>query len=318
MVASLPHDRDRLAAFLDTTSVRGGVDYHIHSTYSDGALTPGELVAHVIENDLSAFALTDHDTMAGVGEVLGILGSGPSSARGEGADGTGGSSPLFVPGVEISVMLDNREIHVLGYFTEPDPGGIADYFADQAKNRERRNLAMIEKLRTLGYDISMDDLMLYGKEKTLPGRVHMALWLVDHGVCRSVSGAFQQLLGEGKPAFVHRTRRSIEEAFHEIDRAGGLSVIAHPQQYGWTGNPDDPSAFKKLYSRFEYLAKLGLRGIECFHGKAGPEEMRLLAGVASELGLIRTAGSDFHGRSDHHAPMYDGKTSFSPFVSAAG
>jgi predicted metal-dependent phosphoesterase TrpH len=93
-----------------------------------------------------------------------------------------------------------------------------------------------------------------------------------------------------------------------------LSVIAHPHLYGWTDNPGLPSTRKKLRERIVQLAEEGLTGIECFHGKATPEEQRLLADIASEFGMIRTAGSDCHGRTDHHAPMYDRHTSFTHLI----
>ncbi len=305
---------DLLAEFLDTSSIQGSVDFHLHSTFSDGANTPSEIVENVIENGLKAFSLTDHDTMSGIGEVVEALKRLARSDQCEGHEGRFGRPPVFVPGVEFSVMQDDCEIHVLGYFTEYDPPGLSAYIEEQAKSRERRNLAMLEKLRSLGYDVRLDDLMRHGEEYTLPGRVHMALWLVKNGHFRSVTHAFQELLGVGKPAFVPRTRRSVSETFHEIKRAGGLSVIAHPQLYGWTDNPELLSTRETLRERFVQLAQDGLNGIECFHGKATPEEQRLLTEVATELGLIRTAGSDCHGRTDHHAPMYDCSTSFAHLI----
>jgi len=305
---------DLLAKFLDTSSVRGGVDFHLHSTFSDGAKTPYEIVENVIENGLKAFALTDHDTMAGIEEVVDVMRCLSLSTTGENNEEPFNCLPVFVPGIEFSVMQDDSEIHILGYFTEYDPPGLSAYIEDQAKSRERRNMAMLEKLRSLGYDVRLDNLLCYGDEHTLPGRVHMALWLVEHGFCRSVTHAFEELLGVGKPAFVPRTRRSIRETCREIARAGGLSVIAHPQQYGWTKNPESPSTREKLCERIAQLVEEGLNGIECFHGMATPQEQRLLADVALELGLIRTAGSDCHGRPDHHAPMYDRHTSFAHLI----
>ncbi len=307
-------DRDLLADFLDTSSIMGGVDFHLHSTYSDGAETPFEVVANVVKNGLKAFALTDHDTMAGTGEIVESLKQLGRLSQCEDRGSSVNYPPLFVPGIEFSVMQDDCEIHILGYFTEYDPPGLSAYIEEQAKSRERRNHAMLEKLRSLGYDIRLDDLMHYGEENTRPGRVHMALWLVEHGFCRSVTHAFQELLGDGKPAFIPRTRRSVRETCREIARAGGLSVIAHPHLYGWTDNPGSPSTRKKLRERIVQLAEEGLTGIECFHGKATPEEQRLLADIASEFGMIRTAGSDCHGRTDHHAPMYDRHTSFTHLI----
>ena len=310
MRAMFHHSRERLAEFLDTSSIQGGVDFHLHSTFSDGAQTPSEVVADVVKNGLKAFALIDHDTMEGIGEVVEALNRLSRSNQ----DKEREESLLFVPGVEFSVMQDDCEIHVLGYFTEYDPPGISAYIEEQAKSRERRNLAMLEKLRSLGYDICFDDLKRHGGARTLPGRVHMALWLVKHGHFRSVTHAFQELLGVGKPAFVPRMRRPISEAFCEIKRAGGLSVIAHPQQYGWMDHPERPSTRESLRKRIAQLAQDGLNGVECFHGKATPEEQRLLADITTELGLIRTAGSDCHGRTDHHAPMYDRSTSFTHLI----
>ena len=132
-----------------------------------------------LKNGLKAFALTDHDTMAGTGEIVESLKQLGRLSQCEDRGSSVNYPPLFVPGIEFREMQDDCEIHILGYFTEYDPPGLSAYIEEQAKSRERRNHAMLEKLRSLGYDIRLDDLMHYAREM-LPGRSHGAR-LVAHG-----------------------------------------------------------------------------------------------------------------------------------------
>jgi predicted metal-dependent phosphoesterase TrpH len=291
----IPQTRYDLALLLDRLTIEGGVDLHLHSSCSDGAKTPQEVARSAKRNRLRAFALTDHDTMAGVVEAKEVA----------------GDDILFFPGIECSAVDLGSEVHILGYFSRLFVSEIEAYLEERRRDRHDRNRRMLSKLRALGYPIDEDSLTAYGgKGNASVGRVHMALWLVDYGGCESISDAFRALLSEGRPAYVPRPRHSIREVTNVIAKAQGVAVLAHPAQYGWCRCPEHPSTRTRLLERIMRCKNAGIDGVECFHGEATEEERRLLFDVTTELDLIRTAGSDDHGRVDTHAPMYFGSTRF--------
>ena len=292
---NVPQSPGDLALLLDRLTLAGGVDLHLHSTCSDGAKTPREVGQAAVEHGLYAFALTDHDTMSGVSE----------------AKESAGDDILFFPGIECSAVDCGSEIHILGYFSHLFVPEVEAYLEERRRDRRERNYRMLDKIRSLGYPITEDSLLSYGgKGNASIGRVHMALWLVDNGGFKSVSDAFRVLLSEGKPAYIARPRHSISEVTNVIKKAQGVAVLAHPVQYGWCRFPDRPSTRLRLRERLLRCKEAGIDGVECFHGEALEDERRLLFDVTTELGLIRTAGSDDHGRVDTHAPMYYGSTTF--------
>lgn len=292
---NIPQSPNDLALLLDRLTLAGGVDFHLHSTCSDGAKTPREVGRAAVDHGLYAFALTDHDTMTGVVE----------------AKEAAGDDILFFPGIECSAVDCGAEVHILGYFSQLFVPEIEAYLEERRRDRLERNYRMLDKLRALGYPIDKDALVSYGgKGNASIGRVHMALWLVDHGGFKSVSDAFRALLSEGKPAYIARPRRAICEVTAVIRKAQGVAVLAHPAQYGWCRFPDHPSTRTRLRERLLRCKKAGIDGVECFHGEASDDERRLLFDVTTEIGLFRTAGSDDHGRVDTHSPMYSGTTIF--------
>lgn len=176
-----------LARYLEEATRLGGVDFHLHSRYSDGAQSPRELVDEVLAKRLRAFSLTDHDSMAGVLPVRAALRDLDAQVR-------------FIPGVECSCRFEGQEVHVLGYFTEDQPQAMLDYLEEVVLERQERNRRMIARLNQLGYAISEADLAGTGEDDEIRGRVHMALWLVEHAGFPSIASAFQKLLNEGRPA----------------------------------------------------------------------------------------------------------------------
>ncbi len=281
----------RVARFLRLATAEGAVDFHLHSSYSDGAQTPEELVEEALEKGLRAFSLTDHDSLAGIPAIREALAEVPPASR-----------PDFVPGVECSARYQDREVHVLGYFEEDQPRQMMAYLEKLASDRQRRNRAMIKKLRDLGYKIDYDDLYRHAHSRSMVGRAHMALWLVEEAGFASVEEAFKELLNEGRPAFVYRERRLVAEVVQIIRESGGIAVLAHPQQYGWCKE----GAGVDLLTHFKNFQQAGILGIECFHGQATALESHLMQKTARELGMFCTAGSDSHGREDQHASMYQG------------
>ncbi|NLB50288.1 MAG: PHP domain-containing protein [Clostridiaceae bacterium] len=286
-----------LARFLHEASLSGGVDFHLHSYFSDGAQSPAQLVRQVSTNKLKAFALTDHDSMAGIPGVRDEMDRLSSPGL-----------PRFVPGVECSAQFQGREVHVLGYFTEDNPADLQAYLQELAWEREDRNRRMLARLNQLGYAIQAADLADEADASSIKGRVHMALWLVREGGFATILDAFHQLLAEGKPAYIPRQRRSVEEVAEVFKRSGGLAVLAHPQLYGWCDDPDEGKVLSELQVHFEALRGKGIEGIECFHGQSSSRQSQLMFKVAAGLDLICTAGSDSHGRDDQHAEMYHGES----------
>ncbi len=291
----IPQSPGDLALLLDRLTLAGGVDLHLHSTCSDGAKTPQEVGRAAVVHGLRAFAVTDHDPMAGVVD----------------AKEEAGDDILFFPGIEFSAVDCGEEVHILGYFPQLHVPEVEAYLEERRRDRRDRNDRMLDKLRALGYPINKKALAAYGgKGNASIGRVHMALWLVDHGEFNSVPDAFRALLSEGKPAYIARPRHLISEVTDVIKKARGVAVLAHPAQYGWCRFPDYASTRTRLRERLLQCKKAGIDGVECFHGEASEEERRLLFDVTTELGLLRTAGSDDHGRIDTHAPMFFGTTKF--------
>ncbi len=251
------------------------IDLHTHSTASDGSLSPGELVRHAREKGLAAIALTDHDTIDGVGQAL-------EEGKRSGVE--------VIPGVEISVDFE-PEMHMLGYFFDSSYMNIENILQVMRKNREERNPKMIRKLNEMGFDISMDEV-----EEKAGGRIiarpHIAQVMVDKGYVESVSEAFDKYLSEGRPAYYRRKMLSPEEGIREIVKAGGLPVLAHPVHL----NMD----YKSLDKLLEYLAEKGLKGIEAIYVDNSEEETQMLLKLADKHGLLVTGGSDYHGSFKPH------------------
>lgn len=246
------------------------IDLHTHSTASDGSLSPEELVRHAREKGLSAIAITDHDTIDGVGQAL-------KEGQRIGME--------VIPGIEISVDFD-PEMHMLGYFFDSSYMNLENTLERLRKNREERNPKMIKKLNDLGFDISMDEVVEQAGGRIV-ARPHIAKAMVKKGYVESVSEAFDKYISVGKPAYVKREMLSPEEGIEEITKAGGVPVLAHPIYL----NMD----FESIDKLLEYLAYKGLKGIEACYVDNSEEETRNLIRLAEKHKLFITGGSDFHG-----------------------
>ncbi|QLG39482.1 MULTISPECIES: PHP domain-containing protein [unclassified Paenibacillus] len=250
----------------------GRCDLHTHSQASDGMQPPAENVKLAKQRGLSAVALTDHDTVAGVAEAQ-------QAGREYGVD--------VVAGVEISTRAGGKDIHVLGYYVNTEDEKFLDRLRGLREAREERNHLIIAKLQELGLEISWQEV-IDGLGRPLEpdesiGRPHMADVLVRKGYAADMRDAFNRYLAEGQPGFVSVPRVAPEDACQWIKDAGGAAVIAHPGLYG-----DD-----ELVRRI--LEDSRPDGIEVVHSDHGPEEERRYAELAQEFGLIQTGGSDYHG-----------------------
>ncbi len=247
------------------------VDLHVHSNASDGSLTPTEVVHAANEAGLAAIALTDHDTVSGVAEAL---------------EASEELDIEVVPGVELSCIYKEKELHILGLFVDHTSDSLTGYLAATKKKRLERNEKMIEAFRADGFDLTMDDLLL-GNPKTIITRAHFARALVNKGYVSTTDQAFKKYLNPDCKYYRKREVITPEDAIRAIRNAGGFPVLAHPCQYklGWTET--DHLA--------EYLHSIGLLGLECFHSSNNQHESGKLRAIAMRYDLALTGGSDFHG-----------------------
>jgi len=243
------------------------IDLHSHTTASDGEHPPRELLALARAAGVTTLAVTDHDTVGGLERA-------EEAAREAGI--------RLVPGIEVSTETDGREIHVLGHFvdrTEPTLAAFSDRLRTERAERMGR---LVDKLRTLRFPVTLEEVERIAAGAHL-GRPHLALALVERGYVTSTKEAFDRFLGDGRPAYVDRLRIETEEAIQLLHGAGGTATVAHP------------GSSKVSPYTLERLARAGLDGLEVFHPDHVPSQREALLRTADALGLIPTAGSDYHG-----------------------
>lgn len=241
------------------------VDLHAHSTASDGAATPSEGVAAAHAAGLTAFALTDHDTLAGIAEAQ------------VAADACG---LRLVPGVELSVHQGADEVHLLGLHIR-DIAAMQDALEIYRDHRRSRAEAIVAKLNAAGLALTFDQVLAVSDGAAI-GRPHVARALVAAGMARDVREAFDKWLGAGRAAYVDKERLEIAEGVALIHRAGGIAVLAHP-------GPDGRR------EQIEPLVAAGLDGLEVRHPSHSRDDEQRLAALAAHFDLVASGGSDWHG-----------------------
>lgn len=253
----------------------GGIDLHIHSTASDGTLSPEAIIQLALKKKLSAIAITDHDTVGGVQQLL-KQGISPSIH--------------FINGVEISIEAPDPfqmggSLHLLGYGIDPFDDPLNKALKLLQYSRKNRTPKMIAKLNQLGIPITLEQV---NHKESVAGRPHIATALLEMGCVKSFDEAFERYLGHGKPAYVQRLRLNAKEAIQLIRNAGGITVIAHLGVYFSLGK----TTRKKLLIR---LKELGLQGVEVFYPSHSPAVTHELKSLAESMDLVMTGGTDFHG-----------------------
>lgn len=241
-------------------------DLHIHSTCSDGSQTPEEIVAEAIRKGLSAIAIADHDTVMGVRPAI-------EAAR--------GSELTVIPACEISTEYRGAEVHILGYFIELDNEELAAKFRYVREARRLRGDEIVSKLRALGVDITIEDVLAQSDGVSL-GRPHVAQALVAKGYVSGPQEAFDRFLGRGKPAYVPRYKLSPFEAVAAVKAARGCAVLAHPG----LGVPNDT---------IHALIDAGIEGLEAYHHHHSATDTARILAIAQEHELLVTGGTDSHG-----------------------
>jgi predicted metal-dependent phosphoesterase TrpH len=246
----------------------GQVDLHVHSTASDGRLSPAQVIREAAEKGLIYIALTDHDNVDGVAAAL------------EAAKGF--PKLNVIPGIEISTDIPQGEVHILGYcfdYTDPELLARLEEFKNSRLGRAK---AMVAKLDELGIPIKWRRVQEIAGSSTI-GRPHIAQAMMEGDYVPSFQVAFDEYLGHGKPAYVERDKMLPAEAAAIIVRAGGLPVLAHPLT---TADPEGLIAD---------LKPAGLVGIEAYYNGYSAEDVESLVALAQKHSLIATGGSDFHG-----------------------
>jgi len=249
----------------------GLIDLHTHSIASDGSDSPTQLAAMAAAAGLSAFALTDHDTLDGLAEAEAA------------ADAAG---VRLVRGCEFACEVPTGGMHVLVYFLDHGPGPLQDQLARLRAGRGVRNEAILDVLAEHGMEISVAEVLAEAGDGSV-GRPHIAALMVRKGYVDSFAAAFDLWLATGRPAYLGRDRLTAEETISLAHASGAVAVLAHPTTLGL--DRDEAGEF------IGGLAGVGLDGLECEYGRYPPEQRAVWRRLADELGLCPTGGSDYHG-----------------------
>jgi predicted metal-dependent phosphoesterase TrpH len=270
-------------------------DLHSHSSVSDGTRTPAEVVGRAAAAGLDAIALTDHDTVAGLGAAATAL-----------ADGL-----ALVPGMELSCRREGHSVHMLAYLFDPEYPDLARECGRIRESRVERARAMVARLAELGAPVTWEQVTAIADGAVI-GRPHVARALVEAGVVGSVADAFTpEWIGPGGRAHVRRYALDPADAVRIVSAAGGVCVLAHPlaSARGW-------QVPERLIRE---LADAGLAGVEVDHPDHDKAERAQLRALAGQLGLVATGGSDDHGvlTGDRIGCEWTSGDAFSALVGAA-
>ena len=250
------------------------VDLHLHTTASDGALTPPELLERVRAAGLVAFSITDHDTLDGYRETVDLVTE---------------NDPELVAGLELSVSIAGDDMHMLAYLFDPDSDEFVKALETFQTERNRRGQRMVEKLNEQGLDLSFDAVVQAAGRAAI-GRPHIADAMLANGLIGSFDEAFRKYIGNDCSAYIPKSKISPEEAIDLVHRAGGVAVLAHPY-------------VNDMYKHIETLVDLGLDGLEVYHYSHSRQKVGELERMTRRFGLLPTGGSDYHGRQEHESEI---------------
>jgi 3',5'-nucleoside bisphosphate phosphatase len=241
-------------------------DLHLHTHFSDGTYTPGELAAQARHHGLAALALTDHDTVEGCSPMA-------LACQREGIE--------FIPGTELTAEVDGAELHLLGYYIDITHPRLLIETAHFQTVRQERIREMVARLNRLQIPLEAEAVLALASCRS-PGRPHVGRALVQAGVCATVDEAFERFLKKHRPAWVPKFKISAQDAIGLIHEAGGVAVMAHP-------------GLNRLDEEIPRLVAEGLDGLECYHSKHSAAAAEHYKSIAEQHGLLITGGSDCHG-----------------------
>jgi hypothetical protein len=255
-------------------SGEGRADLHLHTTFSDGALTPQELVKKAHDAGLKAIAITDHDHVGALEEAV-------EWGKTYGIE--------VISGLELSVTFGEKDVHVLAYFFDPTNKNLLEYLEVFRRERLRRAEKIVEKLNRINIPITLDAVLEQAGEGSV-GRPHIANALVEGGLTGSYHEAFIKYIGTNGPAYEKKFQVSPEEAIRLISSSGGLSFLAHPGNY-------------TTEAELLELIKKGLDGIEVVHPAHNEVRQGYYRAVVNQYFLLESGGSDYHGgkKNDEYA-----------------
>lgn len=254
------------------------IDLHVHSTCSDGTYSPTELVDYATQKGLAAFALTDHDSIAGLEEAISY------------ADKLRKNNPAVpevIPGIEFSTEYAKRDIHIVGLYINYNAAEFQEHLQTFVDSRTKRNIKMCDMLREgTGMDITYDKLINEFPNSVIT-RAHYAKYMLTHGYIKSMNEAFERYIGDNCPYFIPREKVTPAQAVELILKVGGIPVLAHPLLYGMS-----KARLEKLVCELKDVGLLALEAIYCTYTAGEEREMRALA---AKYNLAISGGSDFHG-----------------------
>ena len=260
------------------------VDLHLHTTYSDGRLTPTQLVRLCAERGLETIAISDHDSTEGLNEAF------EAAAEAQGL--------LVIPAIELSTDIPGSEIHVLGYFVDRDEPDFQRTLTRFRDGRERRGEKMVERLAELGVEVSWERV----KEISGGGaidRPHIAQAMVEAGHVRYPRDAFDKYIGRNGAAYAERIKLTPSEAVGILRANGAVPVMAHPTYSASKSDRDEVDQLRDIVTE---LKDAGLAGMEVHYGDYTPQQVDYLARLAEELDLIPCGGSDYHASGNPGEP----------------
>lgn len=249
------------------------IDLHTHSNYSDGTCSPAELVKRASDNGLSAFALTDHDSVAGIDDAIKAVKEQNVSLK-------------FIPGTELSVGYKSSDIHIVGLFINHHDKSFNEMSKMIIQRRIYRNNEMIKRFNDAGIPITMDELTDSNPD-TVVTRAHFARWLIDHNFVSTTNDAFTKYLDTNSKFYVPREYITPEEGIDIIRKSGGVAILAHPLHYKLEE--------KELESLIGRLKDAGLGGIEVMYSNHIGQDEAYVRKLANKFDLLPSGGSDFHG-----------------------
>jgi 3',5'-nucleoside bisphosphate phosphatase len=271
-----------------------GIDLHIHSTASDGSVSPNNILSMAKKLRLKAIAITDHDTLHGSKKAIafGI----PSDLQ-------------FVTGVEMSTAGQRlfpgiRSLHILGYGIRLDDPDLNSTLHELQKARKGRNPRIVKRLQDLGFDLTYQEVMNETGEHSQTGRPHIALVMKKKGFVSSINEAFDKYLGEEKPAYVDKFRADCAQAIRIIINSGGIPVLAHPHVL-----LAQSQNYRLVEELVLNLKEMGLKGIEAYYPKHA-KYTACFIDIARRHNLIMTGGTDFHGSMKPDVQMGFGNGNF--------
>lgn len=248
------------------------IDLHVHSSASDGSLTPEEVVALAKNAGLCCFALTDHDTVDGVERAI------QYAKKLTGID--------VISGIELSCYYQNREIHIVGLFVDHKNQSFLEELQKLKQAREDRNKKMVQTFVDAGIPLTLEELK-HGNPDSVITRAHFARVLVEKEICKNKTEAFNKYLGVGCPFYLPKPQITPEHVLNLIKTAGGTAILAHPYSYKFSKT--------EVETLLDELIPLGLSGMECYYSTYDPAQIQELRGIASSKRLLVSGGSDFHG-----------------------